>query len=103
MIKERQPLSMAEAKDIIGNLKETDNIRDTRIFIKKFSKLDSKKAKELREELEKLGILKIKSSDIAKVIDILPEDAQEINKIFIEVTLDAEETNKIINTVKKYK
>ena len=103
MIKQKQPLSMAEANEILGGLKETNNIKETKIFIKKFSKIDSKKAKELREELEKLGILKIKSSDIAKVIDVLPEDAQEINKIFTEVTLDAEETNKIIDTVKKYK
>ncbi len=103
MIKEKRPLSMAETGDILGSLKETDNIKETKIFIKKFSKIDSKKAKELKEELEKLGILKIKSSDIAKIMDILPEDAQEINKIITEVTLDAEETNKIINTVKKYK
>jgi len=103
MIKEKKPLSMAEANEVLGSLKETDKIKETKAFIKKYSKVDPKKIKEFREELEKLDILKLKKSDIAKIMDILPEDAQEINKLFTDVTLDADETTKILDTVKKHK
>jgi len=103
MIKEKKPLSMAEANEVLGSLKETDKIKETKAFIKKYSKVDEKKIKEFREELEKLDILKLKKSDIAKIMDILPEDAQEINKLFTDVTLDADETTKILDTVKKHK
>lgn len=103
MIKDKKPLSMAEANEILGSLKETDKINETKAFIKKYSKADPKKVNEFKEAIEKLDILKLKTSDIAKIIDLLPEDAQEINKLFTEVTLDADETNKIIDTVKKYK
>ena len=103
MIKEKKSLSMSEAKGIVGKVKETDKIISLRGFIKKFSKLDDKKAKELREELESLNLLKIKPADISKIIDTLPEDFVELNKIFTEVTLDTDETNKILQTIKKYK
>ena len=85
MIRERQPLSMIEADSVLGGLEETNKITDARSFIKKFSKLDAKKAKELREELEKLGLLKMKPIDIAKLIDILPEDSDA--KYLIDIDL----------------
>jgi DNA-directed RNA polymerase subunit F len=103
MIKDRTPLSMAEANEILGSVKENDKIKETKAFIKKYSKISTAKAKELRAELEGLNILKMKNSDITKVIEILPENASEVNKIFTEVVLDADETNKIIDAVKKHK
>jgi len=103
MIKDKKPLSMAEAAEILGSLKETEKIKETSIFLKKYSKVDPKKVNELREELVKLDILKLKNSDIAKIMDILPEDAQELNKLFTDVALDADETTKILESVKKHK
>jgi len=103
MINDKQALNMQEANEILGSITETDKIKDTKTFIKKFSKITPEKAKKLKEDLEKLDLLKMKSSDIAKVIDLLPADAVEINKIFVEVTLDADETNKILEAVKNNK
>ena len=103
MIKERKALSMGEAKGILGDLEETEKIKATLTLIKKFSKLDAKKAKALREELEGLDLLKMKQADIVKIIDLLPENASELNKIFTEVTLDGDETNKILEAIKKHK
>jgi len=94
---------MAETLKIVSSLEETEKIKETKAFIKKFCKVDNKKLEELKKELGNLGILKLKRADISKIIDLLPENATEINKIFIEVTLDADETNKILETVKKYK
>lgn len=103
MITEKKPLNMQEANNILKGLKETDKIKDTKVFIKKFSKTNLEKSKKLAEELEKLGLLKLKPTDIVKITDILPEDAAELNKITTEVTLDADETTKILDTVKKHK
>lgn len=98
MIKQRESLSMAE----IGQYtKDNENVSELNKFIKKFSKLNLKKAKELRKELQSLDLMKLKSDQISKIIDILPEDGEDLNKIFTDVSLDEDEIQKILNTVKK--
>jgi len=101
MIKNSEPLSMAEVIEYIKKAGESE----TEIvgFIKKFNKLKAKEAKELKQEIESLGIMKIKSEYAVKIIDLLPESAEELNKIFADVNLDEDETKKILDTIKKYK
>ena len=41
--------------------------------------------------------------NISKLIDILPEKEEEVNKIFIDVGLDENETKRILDTVKEFK
>ena len=41
--------------------------------------------------------------NISKLIDVLPEKAEEVNKIFIDVSLDENETQKILDTIKEFK
>ena len=48
MIKEKQPLNMCEANEILGSVKETDKIKDTQIFIKKFCKTKPESAKKVK-------------------------------------------------------
>jgi len=103
MIKERKALTMTEASEILGSLKETENTKEAKSFIKKFNKIKPENAKKLKEELQGLDLIKLKDSDIVKIVDILPEDATELNKIVTEVSLDADETNKILETVKNNK
>jgi DNA-directed RNA polymerase subunit F len=103
MIKEKTPLSMYEVKELLDSIKETDRTKEIKSFVKKFLKLSPEKAKKLKEELQKLDIMKLKPADIAKIVDILPENAAELNKIFTETTLDADETNKILETIKSNK
>ena len=103
MIKDRIPVNMQEAIEIMKDVEETDRIKDIKAFVKKFSELDFKKAKKMKEELEKLDIIKIKQTDIAKIIEILPENAAELNKIVNEANLDADETNKILEAIKNNK
>ncbi len=94
---------MFEAKEIVDEMKETEKTKEIKAFVKKFSDIDGEKAKKLKEALEKLDILKLKNTDIIKIIDILPENATELNKIFTEVSLDTEETNKILDAIKNNK
>jgi len=100
MIKDRKPLAMYEVKEVLDSIKENDRAKEIKAFIKKFSKLDEKKSKKLKEELEKLDIMKLKPIDIMKIVDIAPENAAELNKIFTETNLDADETNKILEAIK---
>ena len=72
-------------------------------FLKKFVKLDPKKAGELRKKLEELDFMKVKESDISKVIEILPETKEELNKVFVDVGLDEDETKKLLDTIKEFK
>ena len=99
MIKERLSLSMAEVKEFI---KDNEDAADLGKFIKKFSGLSSKKAKELRRKIEELDLMKVKRDDTSKIIDILPDNAEDLNKIFVDVSLDEDETQKILNTVKEF-
>ncbi len=100
MIRNRESLSMAEAEEY---LKGNDSASELVGFINKFVQIDSKKAKELRAKLQDLNLLKIKSEHISKVIDLLPENAEDLNKIFIDVRLDEDEIQKILDIVKHYR
>jgi len=98
MIENNEPLSIAEASEYIkGKENEEDKIRN---FIKKFAKINVKKAKELRANLEQMEMMKIKPEHIVKIIDILPENVEELNKIFSGISLDEDETKKILEAVK---
>ncbi len=103
MIKEMQALDMAEVKKILGSLEDTEKKKQLEAFIKKFSKIKQEKAEQLKKELQGLGLLKMKEDCVVKLIDLMPEDAADLNKIFIDVSLDEDETNKILEVIKKYK
>jgi DNA-directed RNA polymerase subunit F len=100
MIKNMKPLDMQEVKELIGD--KEDN-KDILAFIKKFSKISHKESKELKKELNELNIVKMNEKDIAKIIDFLPEDAADLNKIVNDVSLDENEISKVLEVVKKYK
>ncbi len=101
MIKNSEPLSMAEVVEYVK--KSGEGEAEIVGFIKKFNELKVKEARELRQGIEALGIIKIKPEYTVKIIDLLPETAEELNKIFADVSLDEDETKKILDTVKKYK
>ena len=98
MITERKALSMSEAQAYI----DKENA-ETKAFIKKFISLDSKKAKELREKLVGLDLMKLKEEHIVKLVDLLPETDEEVNKVCSGVGLNEDEIKKVIDTIKEYK
>ena len=100
MIKNRFSLSMSEAQEYVN--KKKDSEVDVKAFMKKFTKLKPEEAKKLREELEGLNILKINSNHISKMIDILPRDKEELNKIASDASLDENEIEQILNTIKPH-
>ena len=101
MIKNKEPLSMTEALEYIEDSKDSE--ADIKKFIKKFVKIKADDAKKIREKLSALGLLKLKQEDISKIIDIMPEDKESLNKIFTDVSLDEDETTKILDILKEFK
>lgn len=101
MIREMKPLTLIEAKSIAEA--HGAEIEELKPYFKKFVKLKEKDVKEMRKELEALENHKIREEHIVKIIDFLPEDASEINKIFTDIGLEENEINQIRDVVKKFK
>lgn len=101
MIISKEPLSMAEAFKYVkeDETGETDLLG----FVKKFIKIKKGQAEELHKKLEELNLMKVKGEHIAKMIDLMPETKEDLNKIFVGVSLDEDETKKIIDTIKEFK
>jgi DNA-directed RNA polymerase subunit F len=101
MIINKEPLSMAEALKYIkkDETEETDIIG----FIKKFIKMKKEKVNAIKIKLKALELIKVKDEHIAKIIDLMPENTEELNKIFTDVGLDEDEVQKILNTLKESK
>lgn len=97
MILDMKPLSMAEVKEFIKDVEEKKELKD---YLKKYSKVSQEKAKEISEAIRGLGNIKIRETDVVKVVDFLPQTPEEVNKIFSEVSLDEKEINDILNITK---
>ena len=101
MIRYREPLSMTESLEYIED--EKDSEAEVKKFVKKFVKLKSEEAKKMREKLFLLGLLKLKQEYISKIIDILPENFESLNKIFTDVSLDEDEAKKILDIIDEFR
>lgn len=98
MILSLKPLSIAEAAKYAKNSEEKKPIHD---YFKNFGKADLADAESIREKIASLDNIKIKEAHIVKIIDILPQDSEEVHKIFGDVNLSEEEVNAILNLLKK--
>ena len=103
MILEKKAISLAETKEILEDI-DTEKSKKIKTFIKRFTKIKIENAKKLRLELEKLDLLKLNAENITKIIDFLPEDIDDIRRIFSgnDVNFSQEELNKIVEIVKKF-
>tara|TARA_B100000315_G_C14543381_1_gene572029 strand:+ start:66 stop:368 length:303 start_codon:yes stop_codon:yes gene_type:complete len=100
MINSNESLSLSEATEYI---KKSEGNEKLVKFVKDFVKLKVKEGKELRKKLEDLSLMKLKSQQITKIIEQMPDDQEDLNKIFVEVKLDEDESKKILETVKEFK
>ena len=106
-INKKEPISLGEIKALLGEKKENENkrVEQLREYINKFAKLDAENAKKLREELKALGIAKLDEEHIVKLVDLLPEDADDVRKVFYgsTISLSQSEIQKILEVVAKYR
>ncbi|MFH1290695.1 MAG: hypothetical protein ABIH92_04785 [Nanoarchaeota archaeon] len=99
MIHNKTPLTLAEVQDIVKPLEERQEVKD---YLKKFTKLSKDKALKLKEEIAALNNIRIKEEHLIKIVDFLPKDAEDVNKIFSDTGLTEEETNAILEITNKY-
>ena len=99
MILSKTPVTMAEANEIIKKLEDKQPLQD---YMKNFTKLTKDKAEKLRKEITDLNNMKIKEEQIIKIVDFLPTEKEELNKIVMDVTLSEEESNAILEITKRY-
>jgi len=93
MIKESTPLTLAEVSELAGEGETAEQIKE---FIKRFTKMSVKKAREVKEELQKLDLIKLNEEQIVKIVDFMPEDATDLTKVLPGASLDQDEINKIL-------
>ena len=101
MIKENISLSIVEALEYVNSKNEGE--AKVKKFMGNFKKLDLKEAESLREKLEKMELLKMKDSHISKIIDLVPEDKESLNKIFTDVSLDEDESKQVLDAIEEFK
>jgi DNA-directed RNA polymerase subunit F len=100
MIISKEPISMAEA---VEYLSEKEGVgKEVKEFIKKFVTLTSEDARGLKKKLEELDLVKLRDEQRIKIIDLVPESAEELNKICINAGLNEDETKKILDTIKEF-
>ena len=94
----RKPLAIYEVKIYAKDVDEKSSITE---YLRKFGKISKEKGQKIAEEIKALNNPKIKDENIMKIVDFMPEDAEDLNKIFTEISLTEEETNAILEIVKK--
>lgn len=96
MILNKKPLSLAEINEYVKE-GASESVAE---YLKKFKKISLEKAKSMRESILSLQNPKIREEHIVKVIDLLPKDQEDVNKIFSEANLNEEEAKAILEIVK---
>lgn len=105
MIKNTKALNLAEVKEILETheqLEDNTASKNTLEYIKKFVKIKYDKAEALKESLRAMNNEKLKDKHIAKIVDLMPEDADDVRKIFVgeDFSLEQEEINSILEKIK---
>lgn len=109
IVVEEKPMSMAEVKEFLEEKKKEKkelNFRENKslVYINSFIKAKSKEAENIKKDLEKLEITRLKDKHIIKIIDMVPKSVDELKVILSgeELTLKSEDLNKIIEVINKY-
>jgi|AP59_1055472.scaffolds.fasta_scaffold415167_2 DNA-directed RNA polymerase subunit F len=103
MILDRTPINMNEVNEIVNDIEDSPRKEEIELYLKKFMKTKPNQAKKIKEEIEALDSIKIKRDHIVKIVDLLPADSSDLNKIFTDVSLNEEEINKILEIIKNSK
>jgi len=102
---EENPISLVGVKGILKGKKELSE-RELKVkeYIDVFGKLDKKKEAELRKKLNSLEISRLKDRHIVKIIDLLPEDVDDLKVLMSgePLSLKQEDIKKIVNVVKDF-
>jgi len=99
MITNSEPLCLAEVNAQISK-ESNPHLYD---FLGKFHLLNIKETLKFKEEILGLNILGLDLSLLTKILDFLPADKEDLQKILVNLSLSEEESAKVLEIVKKYK
>ena len=99
MILDKKPLTLAEVTNLIGDSEKAEGMKK---FIKTFNKMKLEDAMKMKEELEALDLIQLKEDHIVSLVNFVPKDSVELNKVLSGVSLNQEEVDKILNVTKNY-
>jgi DNA-directed RNA polymerase subunit F len=102
------PVTLSEVKAMIEEVKKRDKeipprTTKTHEYVTLFGKKKEKEVQKQKEELEKLGISRLKPRHLVKIIDLNPKDMDSLRLILTgeNLTLKQEDMEKIIEVMKK--
>jgi DNA-directed RNA polymerase subunit F len=107
---EEKPITMAELKEEIEQVKKRDkevNFRVTQTddYLSNFKVLSQKNSIEFAKEIAKLEIPRLKEQHITKIVDFLPETVEEL-KVILEaypITIVDKNLKRIVDLVKEFR
>ncbi len=105
-VHEEKFISWAEARKILEKKEKEKELgyeqKNALEHLRKFSKLSEKKTNEMADELRKIG--KLSEKQIMAIVNLLPEDMDDIRVLFAHeiANLSEDDKKKIISTVKKF-
>ena len=106
----KEPITLSELKAELANIQKRDGEASFRAgktidYINQFKPLSKTASKELSKKINDLEIPRLKEEHIAKIIDLLPQTADEVKVILqgYALTVTKENMTKIVNVVKEYK
>lgn len=106
---EEKPISMAELKDELKEIKKRDtelSFRTAKVSeqMEVLKVLKSKDAEEIFEKIQKLNVSRLKDAQIYKIIDLLPQNNLELKNITQSYTLTVTNENieKILEILADY-
>jgi DNA-directed RNA polymerase subunit F len=106
-ISKERPVPLAEVLEILEMQKKRGELdygqRLTYDYAQKFAKLDAKKARELMEELLKLG--NIREHQAVALVDLMPETEEDVQLIFAKerTRLGEEDIRKLLELINRYR
>ena len=105
---EETPLCLIDVKAAMKAIEKRDTelgllSQKTKEYIDAFVERSSKDAKDLRKGIDSLGITRLKEEHICKIIDFLPETADDLRIVLqgYNITLPKKEMEAIAAEVKK--
>jgi len=105
-----EPISSVQLKEELKNIKKRDtelnfNANKTFEYLSELTTLKEEDFDKLFKELSKLEIPRLKELHIHKIIDLMPESADELKVILqgYTITISKENIQSIADVIKKYK
>ena len=106
---EEKPISMAELKEEIKEIKKRDaelSFRTAKISeqLEILKIVKQKDAEEMFEKIQKLNIPRLKDSHIYKIIDLIPQSAIELKNIVTSysLTISNDNVEKVLEIITEY-